>query len=723
MLGAIPAFFFGEHPMILEFLGLKRTVPQILQSERAECGLVCLTMVAAYHGYDVDMATIRQRFAFSALGATLRELLEVAGRLNLSTRAIKAPLAALPKLSTPAILHWDFNHFVVLVGTGPGGSLIIQDPATGRREYSAQEASEHYTGVVVELSPAPDFKRIKERSALPFRVLLRGALRDNRPLVHGVVFAMLTQLLAIAVPMAGKFLIDTVVPTGDMRAIDIMGVGLVLLLVTLFASHFSRGLTFVYLGNALHSHLANSLFRHLVDLPLDFFQRRQTSDLVARFESLRVIQRMISTSFVEAIIDGMAMTLAIVAVTLYSPTIGLIAIGGMTTYALLRYSLQQRYVSMNDEQMVKGSVALTTFVETMRGIESIKVHNNQHLRNATWSSLSSAWFNATARMQTLVSLFSASAATLQLLIFGASLWYGARMSIDGQLSLGTLLASLTLVQLFSLRLTTLIDRIADFNMLSIHRAKLTDVYAVDAEKSMQGSGLLTTASLRGAIELRGVSFRYDHSAPWILRDASLSIAAGDFVAITGPSGEGKSTLLRVMLGMLEPEEGTVLIDGVELAAIGKERFRDLIGVVLQNDTLFSGSILENICLFDMTPDLAFAEECARMAGIHDAIAKLPMGYRTLVGDMGSVLSGGQQQRIFLARALYRKPLILFLDEATSQLDVARERQINDEISKIGITRVVIAHRPETINAASRVLHMSEGRLSEVPVQGGAQAAS
>lgn len=699
--------------MILQMLGLKRAVPQILQSERAECGLACLTMVAAYHGYDVDLATMRQRFAFSALGATLRELLEVAGRLNLSTRAVKAPLSALPKLLKPAILHWDFNHFVVLVATKPDGALVVHDPAAGRREYSQQEASLHYTGVAVELSPTQDFKRVRERSALPFRVLLRGALHDNRPLIHGVIFAMLAQMLAMLVPLGGQFLVDTVVPAGDFRVLNIVGIGLLLLLGTMFVSHFARGLTFVYLGNAIHSHLARNLFRHMVNLPLDFFQRRESSDLVTRFESLRVIQRLITTTFVESVIDGAAMIFAIVAVLFYSVEIGMIAILGMLFYAGLRYVFQNRYVNLNEEQMLRASISLTTFVESMRGIESIKVHNNQHMRDATWGTLLSAWFNATARMQTLLSMFSASAATLQLLIFGAGLWYGARLSISGELSLGALLASLSLVQLFSLRLTLLIDRVADFNMLRIHRAKLSDVYAVEPEKSMQGSGLLTMKSLRGGIELRGVSFRYDAGAPWILRNTSFSIGAGEFVAITGASGEGKSTLLRVMLGMLEPEEGGVFVDGVELQAIGKERFRDLIGVVLQNDTMFSGTILENICLFDMAPDLEYAEQCARMAGIHDSIAKLPMGYRTLVGDIGSLLSGGQQQRIFLARALYRKPLILFLDEATSQLDVKREREINDEISKIGITRVVIAHRPETIKAAHRVLHLAGGVLTEV----------
>jgi ATP-binding cassette subfamily B protein RaxB len=698
--------------MIRELLGLRRSVPQILQAERAECGLACLTMVAAYHGYDVDLPTMRQRFAFSALGATLRELVDAAGRLRLSARAIKAPLAALPRMALPLVLHWDFNHFVVLVATRGDGSLVIHDPATGRRTLSPDQASEHYTGVAVEFAPMSDFLRKRERTALTFRQLLRGALHGGQPLRHGLVFALVTQLLALSVPLAGQFLVDSVVPSGSMVDIDLLGLALLLVVGSVFVGHMARGLTFVFLGGAVHLHLARNLFRHLMDLPLSFFQRRQASDLVARFDSLRVIQRILSVSFVEAIVDGFSMVLALAAVSVYSPALAALGTGCMSLYALTRWSLQHRYVRLSEEQIVKGAGVQTSFIESMRGIESIKAHNGQNLRNATWGALLSAWFNATNRLQAQVAFFSACAAALQLFGFGLCLWYGGRRAVTGEISLGVLMACVSLLQLFSIRFVALVDKLADFGMLSIHRARLSDVYAVEPEQAMQGSGVLSRAEIAGRIELCDVSFRYDENRPWVLRGASLTVEAGEFVAITGQSGEGKSTLLRIMLGLLDPQQGQLLVDGAELRALGKERYRDSVGVVLQDDTLFSGSILENICTFDPMPDMELVEQCARMAGIHETIARFPMGYRTLVGDMGSLLSGGQQQRIFLARALYRKPRVLFLDEATSHLDVAREREINHEISKIGITRIVIAHRLETIQAASRVIRMIDGQLVE-----------
>ncbi len=703
--------------MIDGWMGFKREVPQILQGERAECGLACLTMVAAYHGYDVDLSTMRQRIPFSAFGATLRELVESAGRLRLTARAIKAPLSALAKLALPLVLHWDFNHFVVLVACRRDGSYVIHDPAAGRRILPSEEVSAHYTGVSVELSPASDFTKTHERSTLSFSRLLRGSIRGRAAIWHGVALATIAQLLALSVPLSGRVLIDTVIPAGDGSMIDLLGIGLLFVGIVLLVAHLARGLTFVYLGTAIHNHLARGLFRHLVELPLDFFQRRQIADLVSHFDSLRVIQRILGGSFVEAIVDGGAATLSLGVVLVFSPPLFLLAIGCMSTYGALRWYLQPRFLRLNEEQMVRGAVVQTSFIETMRGIETIKAHNGQYVRDTAWSSLLAAWFNATGRLQAQQALTSAAAATAQVATFGACLWYGSKQAIDAKVTLGALLASLSLIQVFSVRYVGLVDKLVDFNMLRIHRERLSDIYAISRETAMESEGLLCPHDVKGEIELVNLSFRYGADQDWVLRNLNLKVPAGEFLAIAGQSGEGKTTLLRILLGLLEPQEGAVLLDGVDLKTIGKQRYRDFVGVVLQNDTLFSGSLQDNISSFDPEPDTDLVETSARMAGIHDSISRLPMGYRTLVGDMGSVLSGGQQQRVFLARALYRKPRLLFLDEATSHLDLAKEKEINAEISKIGTTRIVIAHRLETLAAASRVVHLIRGKLVEDLTQG------
>lgn len=457
--------------MIRELLGLRQTVPLILQSERAECGLACVAMVSTYHGHDVDLPTLRQRFAVSAMGATLRDLINIGNQLSLSARAIKAPMTALRKLTLPLILHWDFNHFVVLTQVRADGSLVIHDPGEGQRVHTAEGASTHYTGVALELLPGPSFARVKERSALPFRVLLRGALADRRPVWHGVLFAVVAQCLALSVPIASQFLIDTVAPTGDLRDVHVVGAALVLVALTLFAAHFARGLTFVFIGAAVHGRLSRDLFRHLMALPLDFFQRRQVSDLVSRFDSLRVIQRILGVSFIEAVVDGFALAVTLLAVAVYSLPLAVIGAGLMVLYAALRWAMQASYVRHNEEQIVNGAKVQTSFIETMRGVESIKANNGQSLRTGTWESLLVAWLNSSNRLQGRVALFSSSAALLQTLTFGLCLWYSAAAVVAGKLSVGVVLASLSLLQLFSIRFVALVDKLADFGMLAIHRAR------------------------------------------------------------------------------------------------------------------------------------------------------------------------------------------------------------------------------------------------------------
>lgn len=688
-----------------------RRVPLILQTERTECGLACLAMVAAYHEHDVDLATLRQRYALSARGATLKDLIAVAGRMQLQARAIKAPLEQLARLTLPVILHWDFGHFVVLVDATPEGALVIHDPARGRCEIPAREASALYTGIAVELLPGPGFKPTRERNALPFRTLLRGALPNKAPLVHGLAFALLAQLFALSVPLLARFVMDTIAPSGNLLDAQVVGLAMVMLAAGLLVANIARGVAFVFVGHAVHSHLARNLFRHLIDLPLPFFQRQHSAQLISHFDSLRVLQRILSVTFIEAVVDGFALIISLAVLSALAPWLAVVGLGCTGAYGALRVFLQDRYVRLNDDFVVKGSRVYASFAETIRGIETLKAHHDQHGRVSAWNSLLTNWFNTSTGLQSLVALSSACASATQTLTLALSLWVGVHMNLGGSLSMGALVASLSLLGVFSFRSTSLIDRLCDFRMLSIHRARLSDVHVVEPERDLTSQQAQVPAQLSGELSLEDLWFRYDETAPWLLKGATLRIKPGEFVAVTAPSGSGKSTLLRILLGLVEPQRGHVLVDGHRLQQIGKAHYRSQVGVVLQNDLLFSGSIAENICAFDPMPDTELMRSCARKAGILDTIDAMPMGFRTLVGDMGSGLSGGQQQRIFLARALYRRPVILFMDEATSHLDVLREKAINEELSRLGITRIVFAHREETIRAAHRVIALVDGQLT------------
>lgn len=688
-----------------------RTLPNIAQSERAECGLACICMIAAYHGYDVDLPTLRQQNAFTAMGATLRQLVDVATRIKLTCRPMKVPLDSLSKLTLPAILHWDLDHFVVLSEVKPDGVLVIHDPAEGVRRVLRSQASESYTGIAVEMSRAPDFQPVRRRAALPFRRLLRGAMPSLGPVWHGALFAAIAQALALSLPKLAQFAIDVIAPSGSALDANVVGLGALAIASCVFAASLARGVCFVYIGTAIHGHLARSMFRHLLALPLQFFQRQRSAELIARFDSLRALQRILSATFVEAIIDGVALLIAISFVASTGLGLAGAGVGCMSLYAVVRAFSQDRFVRLTEEQLTRQARVQANFVESLRGIESIKAHNDLALRISAWDAQLVSWFNASTRLNIQIAFHSAAAVALQVLTFGVCLWLGLRGAMRGELTLGALVGSLSLLQIFSFRFTTLVDKAAEYGMMSVHKSRLADVYSTQAEEPAESIAAVRPQRLHGRLTLSRVSFRHAPDAPWTLHEASIDISPGEFVAISGASGGGKTTLLRVMLGLLLPEHGTVAVDGVDIQRFGKGNFRNRIAAVLQNDVLFSGSIAENISSFDPTPDMARVEECVRMAGLAETVAAMPMGYRTPVGDMGALLSGGQQQRLFLARALYRKPQILFLDEATSHLDVAKEREINAAIAALGITRIVFAHRMETIRAAHKVYHLAHGKLT------------
>ncbi|MGH7944232.1 MAG: peptidase domain-containing ABC transporter [Opitutaceae bacterium] len=684
----------------------RRKTPLVLQTEAAECGLACLAMVGSFHGYRIDLASLRQKHPISLKGTNFKHLMEIASRLQLKPRAVKLELEHLDKLALPAVLHWDMNHFVVLTEVRKK-TLVVHDPARGRRVLSLAEVSNHFTGVALELRPTHDFERRTERQQVKLSQLV-GRLPGAMAVVVQI-FALggALEVFAITSPFFMQLVVDHAIVAEDRDLLTVLGLGFLLLALIQVVVTALRAWVVMVLGTTLNLQLFSNLFRHLLRLPMDFFEKRHLGDVVSRFGSLEVIQRTLTTTFIEAIVDGLMAIVTLIMMLIYSWKLAAIVCLVALLYGLLRLILYQPLRQAQEEEIIRLAKQQSNFLETVRGVQSVKLFNHQLHRQTIYQNLLVDNFNAGIRVQRLNILFRALNGSLFGIENIAVVWLGALLVLDGGFSVGMLFAFIAYKQQFASRTMSFIEKGIEFRMLGLHTERVADIALTEPETE-DTAGLCNVCPARASVEIRNLSFRYAESDPFVLKNVNLQIDEGEAVAIVGPSGCGKTTLLKVMLGLLPPTEGELLIGGVNVAHLGMKPYRDMISTVMQEDQLFAGSIAENICFFDPEPDQAWMMACAQLSAIHEDIMGMPMRYETLIGDMGTVLSGGQKQRVLLARALYKRPKILFLDEATSHLDVAREKRVNDAIRQLKLTRVIIAHRPETIAAADRVIDLSQG---------------
>ncbi|MBX3636445.1 MAG: peptidase domain-containing ABC transporter [Rubrivivax sp.] len=687
-------------------------VPVILQTEAAECGLACLAMVAGAFGLDTDLRTLRQRFSVSLKGVTLADLVRMADELQLNSRALRAELDELGQLQRPCILHWDLNHFVVLVALRRGEALI-HDPARGARWLKMDEVSRRFSGVALELQPAPGFQPAEQRRHVTLRQLLGPVTGLKRSLAQILVLALALELFVLLTPFFMQWVVDGVVVSADRDLLLTLGIGFGLLVLIQAATAAARSWAVLVLSATLNLQWLVNVFAHLMRLPVAWFEKRHAGDIWSRFGSVQQIQKTLTTSFLEAVIDGLLVVLTLAVMLLYSGTLTAVALAAVVGYALLRRVFFRPLREATEEALVFDAKQSSHFLESLRGVQAIKLFNAQADRQSRFSSLVVDTMNAQIAIRKLELLF----AVLHRLLFGlervAVIWIGALLVMDQRLSLGMLFAFFAWKETFASRVSALIDKAVELKMLRLQGERLADIVLTPPEQDAgSGSRVAPPADAAAGLELRHVSFRYADGEPEVLRDVSLRIEPGESVAIVGPSGGGKTTLLKIMLGLHEPSAGEVLAGGVPLARIGTRAWRDQVGVVMQDEPLFSGSIADNISFFSAAPDREWLQQCARVAAVHDEIEAMAMGYDTLIGDMGAALSGGQKQRILLARALYKRPKILLLDEATSSLDVERERIVNQAVRQLALTRVIVAHRPETIASASRVIALADGRVAQ-----------
>ncbi|WP_324728555.1 peptidase domain-containing ABC transporter [Pseudomonas chlororaphis] len=690
-------------------LRIGRRLPLVLQTEATECGLACLAMIAGYHGYHTDLMDLRRRFSVSLKGASLKQVIQTAHQLQLGTRPVKLALDDLGKLKLPCVLHWNFNHFVVLKAVDARG-VTLHDPARGLCRLSLEETSRSFTGVAMELWPDRGFE---VQAAMPRIRLLDMMGRVTglyRSLTQVLLLSGALELFALVSPFFLQWTLDNVIVSEDRDLLSTLALGFGLLLLMQQAVSGVRAWVMMHMSTLLSVQWQANVFSHLLRLPIQYFEKRHLGDVVSRFGSVDNIQQTLTAAFLSAILDGLMTIATLAMMLLYSPVLAAVSIAAMSLYALGRWAWYRPLRNATQEQIVHAARQESHFLETVRGVRPLKLFQRREERRSVWLGLLVEQINAGLRTQKLQLLYQ----QMNGLLFGVEnllvIWLGATLVMDGQFSVGVFMAFNAYKLQFDSRVASLIDKFFELRMLQLQGERLADIVLQPPEETFVGGVPEDLRERPASLQVRGLRYRYSEQEPWVLDGLDLDIAAGESVAIVGPSGCGKSTLFNVLLGILPPSQGQVRVAGLELSQLGLDGLRELVGTVMQDDVLFAGSLSENISFFDSRVDMPWLIECAQMAAIHDDIQAMPMGYNTLVGDMGTVLSGGQKQRVMLARALYKKPKILFLDEATSHLDVHCEQRVNAAIRGLRITRIMIAHRPETIGSADRVVVLGQGKV-------------
>ncbi|MBS1164926.1 MAG: transporter [Proteobacteria bacterium] len=691
-------------------LGTRKT-PVIRQTTLAECGIACLAMVANYWGWRIDLGSLRSLSPPSIKGTSLKAILKLASQIGLNGRAVRAPVTSIVRqMQLPAMLHLDGDHFVVLV-RATSNKAVIHDPSSGRVTVSWDDLADRWKGVAVEFTPSGTFSARDERKRLSLSAIWSHVSGATPTLIQIFILSLLLQMASIAAPLYIQLAVDEAVTRADIDLMNVLFVGFTGLVVINSVAYFLRRILTLRIGQSLSLGLMANLFRHMLKLPSNFFEQRYLGDVTSRFRSTNAIQAFLTGPALEALVDTIAATISLTVLFIYGSKFAFIVLGIVLLEGSLHFGTIQIRRMLTEDKLATEAREETLFLETIRAIRSIKLFGREDERFDRWQSRLVDMTGANYRHNAADAAIRSAGDLIGSIGAALIVYITARAAIGGSFTIGMMMSFISYQVYFGNAAKNAVDALVSWRTLTVHLDRLADLALATAPDDEHGQ----RPHFTGVIEISNVSFHYHPDEPPILTGLSLTVAAGQMVAITGRSGEGKTTLLKLLLGLERPTSGSVLYDGINLSQIARNHFVGNIATVMQDDILLSGTIAENISFFDAEPDQPRIEECARIACIHSEISQMPMGYASLIGDMGNALSGGQRQRIMIARALYRKPKMLFMDEGTSHLDIQIERAINDNLSELNITRVVIAHRPDTLRIADKVFNMVGGSLSELRV--------
>lgn len=695
-------------------LALRRTprVPVVLQANRAECGVACVAMLLEHHGQVETLHQLRAACPVGRDGVSAGAMVRAAKHLGMAASGHPATPEVLAQVPMPVIAHWEGNHFVVVEKLSAQRARVV-DPRLGRRRLTRAEFDAGVGKVVLQVRPGPDHARQTWRRQPFWQRYLRALLAlpgTGRLLTQVLLVTVVAQLLVVAMPLATKVVVDDVSVVDTSSLLPLLGAAIVVATLAQLMTGLVRSALLVRLQGRLDTHALLGFTAHLLRLPLRFFDNRSTGDLVTRFGTIALVRDLMTSQTLASLLDAALVLTYLVILFFVDLTIAVAVLAVVVAVIGLLWATTGRVRERMALDLSSQSEAQGYLVELLEGISTLKSSAAEDRAMARISGLLTQWITITLRRSYLAAVIDAVTTALRFLTPLLVLWLCMQRVLAGTLSPGTMLAVTWLAAAIVTPLASVAANGQRLQLAGAQLQRLSDVLDNPAERAPAGA--VSDVQVHGRLELEGVSFRYDPYSPEILRDLTLTVEAGQRVAIVGSTGSGKTTLGMLLLGLYPTTNGRVLYDGHPADTLDPWAARTHFGVVLQEPFLFTGSIAENIALHDPALPQREIVRAAQLACLHEEIMAMPQGYATHLAQRGTGLSGGQRQRLALARALAQRPAMLLLDEATSHLDSRTERQVHDNLAGQECTQIVIAHRLSTIRDADRIVVLDQGRIVE-----------
>ncbi|MGE3850276.1 MAG: ABC transporter transmembrane domain-containing protein [Planctomycetota bacterium] len=691
-------------------------VPWIRQHDETDCGAACLAMVAKHYGRTLALARLRDLSKMTLTGSSLANLCDAAEAIGFTTKVVRTTLNALAGLPLPCVANVHGNHYVV-VWAVTRKHVIVGDPAIGTLKMTRAEFEKMWLGTLAMLMLPTEglHQQPTERPALFTFLPLLGPYRGL--LLEVLLASIVLDIFGLAMPLFTQTIVDQVIVHQNVGLLNLLLLGMMIVTCFQLLVSWLRGYLIAHISVKVDMRMLTLFFRHLLSLPLTFFRMRKTGDVLARFAENTKIRRILTESAIATLLDMTMVVVYIGIMFVYNVKLTLALCAFLPFYVALMVFSRPVLRRLSNQMFHASAEQESDLVESVVGVGTIKAMSLEHQRRWKWEDHFAQFLQVYFRGMKTQLFLGTAAAAIQSLASLLLLWYGASLVLANppELSIGQLMAFTALVGMVMGPIGKLVGFWDEYQEAMIAIDRLNDVFQAEPEVSDEDRlrALDNRPPIRGGLELQDVTFAYDENNV-ALQHVSAKIEPGHLVALVGRSGCGKTTLTNLLVRLNNPKDGKILLDGNDITGMDLGYLRSQLGIVVQENFLFSGSVLDNIALGDENPSQLKAETAARVACAHQFIARLPFGYDTPLGERGMSLSGGERQRLCIARAIYRNPAVLVFDEATSALDYQTEREIMDNIKGVfrGRTLIVIAHRLSTITNANQIIVMDRGMIRE-----------